>query len=731
MVGLQSPAQATYWLIQGRILFPIIHLLGAACFAYIVAKRLAPLLRAERDLRFDRPPARLAKVAQFWLGQWKQPRYLLAGVLHIFLFAGFLVLLVRSFSLVMLGTSQHFVMPGFSGRVGDVYRVLKDYAATLVFLSVAIAAIRRAVFKPSRYAVPARYGKDHTAEAVFILALIATLMVSESLFAASQAVAQAPPGQSAEVFPALSLPWMLKIALLSASPPLLRNLHLGSYLVHELTFFAFLCFLPLGKHFHVLTSFFNVYFAKLDRGILKPVKWGVSDEQLDQVKSFGVKTFEDFTWKHMLDFYSCADCGRCSDNCPANAVGRPLSPRFLTIKARDYSFQHYPMFGTSNHGQPLIGKLYSADEIWSCTTCGACEEECPLLVEYIDKIVDLRRGMIDDGNVPQTLQKPLKALESRGNPYGKMEKKKADWAKAKEFQQTCDVKILNGKSAADTLYFVDSVTSYDHRMQSIGRATARILDHVGENFGILGGAERDSGHEVRRFGEETLFMALRDHNLEAIQASGVKKIVTADPHAYNALKHDYKDVPPVEHISEVIANQVKGGKIKFNPVENKDAVYTYHDPCYLGRHNQVYDDPRDVLDAIPGLKRVEMKRSRDRSFCCGGGGLMLFYEPKEEQPMGVKRVQMASEAGANVIVTACPFCMVNIEDAIKVAGLEGKMTAIDLAELVDKQIAREVEGGPNGRPKDLISCHPERSEGSAVLAGRVSTADSSSLRSSE
>jgi len=223
----------------------------------------------------------------------------------------------------------------------------------------------------------------------------------------------------------------------------------------------------------------------------------------------------------------------------------------------------------------------------------------------------------------------------------------------------------------------------------IGRATAKILDHVGANFGILGAAEKDSGHEVRRFGEETLFMALRDHNADAIKASGVQRIVTADPHAYNALKHDYKDVPPVEHISQVIAREVKTGKIKLNPVEGENNVYTYHDPCYLGRHNQVYDDPRDVLDAIPGLKRVEMSRSRDRSFCCGGGGLMLFYEPKEDQRMGVKRVQMAAAVGANVIVTACPFCMVNIEDAIKVAGLEGKMTAIDLAELVDKQMVRE------------------------------------------
>jgi Fe-S oxidoreductase len=348
------------------------------------------------------------------------------------------------------------------------------------------------------------------------------------------------------------------------------------------------------------------------------------------------------------------------------------------------------MFGSPNNGAPLVGDLYSEDELWSCTTCGACEEECPLLIESIDKIVDLRRGMVDGGNVPQSLQKPLKALESRGNPYGKMEKKRAEWANVPEFQQICRVKTLDKSNGVDTLFFVDSITSYDDRMQSIGRATAKILDHLGTSFGILGAKEKDSGHEVRRFGEELLFAALRDHNVEAIKACGVRRIVTADPHAYNALRRDYKNMPPVEHISQVMAREVMTGKIKFRAVENKNDVYAYHDPCYLGRHNQIYDQPRAVLDAIPDLKRVEMSRSRDRSFCCGGGGLMLFYEPKEEQRIGVKRVEMAAEAGANVIVTACPFCLVNIEDAIKVAGLEGKMTAIDLAELVDQHIAREV-----------------------------------------
>jgi len=689
MESIQLAAQVTPWLASGRTLFLIIHFLGITCFGYIVAMRLVPLLRAERDFRFDRPLDRLGKVLKFGLAQWKHPRYRTAGILHIFIFAGFICLVMRAFYVLIVGVSENFVMPGLSGQAGHIYNIITDYAATVVFLCMIFAIVRRLAFKPARYAVPEKFGKAHTADAVFLLALIAILMLADSLFAAARAAGPIEQGQAVELLATWSLPWMLKGLLSSSSLSTLRDFYFGAYLLHEVTFYFLLCYRPFGIQFHVETSLFNLYFAKLERGTVKPVKYGVSEEQLAQAKSIGVKTFEDFTWKHMLDFYTCADCGRCSDNCPANAVGRPLSPRFITIKARDYAFQHYPMFGKPTNHQPLIGNLYSEDEIWSCTTCGACEEECPLLVEYIDKIVDLRRGMIDDGNVPQSLQKPLKALESRGNPYGKMEKKRADWTNAKDFRQSCPVKTLDGKNHADTLYFVDSVTSYDDRIQSIGRATAKILDHVGDNFGILGAAEKDSGHEVRRFGEETLFMALRDHNVDAIKASGVKRIVTADPHTYNALKHDYTDVPPVEHISQVIAREVKSGKITFKPVENRDSVYTYHDPCYLGRHNQVYDDPRNVLDAIPGLKRVEMSRSRDRSFCCGGGGLMLFYEPKEEQRMGVKRVQMAAEAGANVIVTACPFCMVNIEDAIKVAGLEGKMTAIDLAELAEKQIVRE------------------------------------------
>jgi Fe-S oxidoreductase len=465
----------------------------------------------------------------------------------------------------------------------------------------------------------------------------------------------------------------------------LQNIHLGSYFIHDLTFFFFLCFLPMGKHFHVITSIFNVFFMRLNKGNIKPVRYDVDESKLDEIESFGVKKLEDFTWKHILDFYSCADCGRCSDQCPANTVGRPLSPRFISIKGRDHSFKKYPLFGEKEKiEETLIGNVYSEDEIWSCTTCGACEQECPIMIEYIDKIVDLRRGMVDEGMVPQSLQKPLSALEKRGNPWGKMEKKRADWTK--DLPKECKVKMIEKGETSETLYFVDSITSYDDRMQNIGKAASKILSAAGIDFGILGSLEKDSGNEVRRFGEEMLFQELKSSNTEEIVNSGVKYIVTSDPHAFNALKNDYKGLPPVEHISQTIVKSVKSGKIKLKGVEDGTKIYTYHDPCYLGRHNELYEDPRAAIDAIPGIKRVDMEKCRDRSFCCGGGGLMLFYEPEEEQRMGVLRVEMAKNAGANVIVTACPFCLVNIEDAIKVSGLEGKMEAIDLAELIEKHI---------------------------------------------
>jgi Fe-S oxidoreductase len=672
--------------IPGYILSLIIAAIGVGFFTYIMIRRIAPLLRSAPDYRTGNLAERIKQVIVIWLAQYRHPRYMLAGVLHIVIFSGFLILSIRTLALVFVGFSDGFEIPGFSGALGHAYYLIKDYAATFVLIACIIAAVRRGIFRPKRYAPHKNYGTDHTGEAVFVLMVISTLMLSESLFEAAGAAYNFNHTGHNEIFPPLTLTWMFKGLFLGLSFKTLQFIHVLMYFVHDIAFFFFLCFLPLGKHFHVITSIFNVFFMKLKKGKIKPVKYGVSDEELDDLESFGVKKLEDFTWKHMLDFYSCADCGRCSDQCPANTTGRPLSPRFITIKARDLMFKNYPLLGKKVESEPLVGTIYSEDEIWSCTTCGACEEECPLGIEYIDKIVDLRRGMVEEGMVPQSLQKPLSALGKRGNPYGKMEKKRADWAAEKEFKEECEVKILDMKKTAEVLYFVDSITSYDENIQQIARRTSKILTKAGVDFGILGKAEKDSGNEVLRFGEELLFQELRDQNIEAIEKCGAKKIVTADPHAYNTLKNEYPDLPPVQHISQFVAEKVKSGALSLGDAKNPEKVYTYHDPCYLGRHNGVYNDPRQVLDAINGLNRVEMQKSRDRSFCCSGGGLMLFYEPEEEVRMGVLRVNMAAEAGANVIVTACPFCLVNIEDAIKVAGKEGEIEAFDFTTLVEEHL---------------------------------------------
>ena len=683
--ALISPASATILGIPAYIIYVLIPLIGVGTFAYIIFRRLTPLLRAAPDDRFNRIPERIRSVIKIWLGQWRHPRYMLAGVVHIFLFAGFLIVGARSTQLIFIGFVDGFQLPGFSGSFGVFYNVLKDYAATWILIAVAIAAVRRAIFKPARYAVPAKYGKDHTWEALMVLGLIATLVITESLFEAGLVAAQVQKGLHAEFTAPLTLVWFFKHLLSNASLSVLQGVHSFTYFIHEISFFFFLCFLPMGKHFHVIVSIFNVFFMRLDRGNVKPVRYGIDDDKLDDLDSFGVKVYEDFTWKHMLDFYTCADCGRCSDHCPANAVGRPLSPRFISIKGRDYAFKHYPWIG-SNGGEPkpLIGDIYSEDEIWSCTTCGACEQECPLGIEYIDKMVDLRRGMVDEGMVPQSLQKPLSALEKRGNPWGKMEKKRADWTK--DLAEEVPVKVLEKGKTAETLYFVDRISSFDDRMQEIARATARILNAADIDFGILGKDEKDSGNEVLRFGEEMLYQDLKQQNTEAILASGVRNIVTADPHAYNALKNDYKGLPEVKHISQVVAQKIAAGELELKTCQDLDKVYVYHDPCYLGRHNGVYEAPRQAMDAINGLTRVELEKSRDRSFCCGGGGLMLFFEPEEETRMGVLRVNMAAEAGANVIVSACPFCLVNIQDAIKVAGKEGQMEALDFTELIEQHL---------------------------------------------
>jgi Fe-S oxidoreductase len=701
-----APAEQIYLGLPGPALQLVLLLLSLSAFAYILWKRIGLLRLAAPDPRLDRGLTRLRELLVVGFGQSRQPRYPVAGSLHILIFAGFLILSVRSFTLLGEGFQE-----GFS-EIGAGYATVKDVTALIVLLACAVAAVRRLVFRPARYRD--RYARvSHSHEAYVILGLIALLMVADALYEGSEMAlaAQAGNGAGAPMSAASSsgggfLPLASAAAWLlgGGSAAALEVLHLSGFWVHNVALLFFLCYLPVSKHFHVITALPNVFLSNLGAGgRVKPPRHDQPD--LDELEELGVAKLEDFTWKHILDFYSCTDCGRCSDHCPAYFTGTPLSPRMISIKCRDEAYAHFPIFGKASAAEAraeLVGDTIADEELWACTTCGACEEACPVLIEYVDKIVDMRRFLVDEGRVPPSLQKPMSDLEKRGNPYGKPSRKRADWilngnnaengadggGDASDDESdggSCGVRRLAPGERAELLFFTDSCVAFDPRIQATARAFGRVLAAAGDDVGTLGADEVDSGHEARRMGEEGLFEALREQNMDALKERSFERVVTTDPHAFNALKHDYELEQPVQHHSQVLAELIRNDRLSFRSTDD-DRVYTFHDPCYLGRHNGEYDAPREVLDGL-GVRTVEMERNGNRSFCCGGGSLYLFYEGESETRMGEARLDMAEKAGAQVVVTACPFCLINLEDALKTTGRDDRMEIIDLAELVERSLA--------------------------------------------
>ena len=634
---------------------------------------------AAADPRGDNIGERLKRLLVVGFGQSRQPRYLVAGVVHIILFAGFLILSFRSLALMIepfaFGTTH----------MGSTYEGIKDWTALLVLLGCLVAAYRRLFVKPARY--HDRFATEsHTSEAVTILGLIALLMVADAIMDGSKLAASQYFTPTEEV---TTFWWSMPLASVASrfmpnDLDSLSTIMRGSFWIHNAALLFFLNLLPMGKHFHVITALPNVFLSNLQpSGKIKPPSYVQSD--FDALETVGVSKLEDFTWKQMLDAYTCVDCGRCSDHCPAYATGTPLSPRMLSIKTRDAAYKHFPIRGAIvpvEERPALVGETITAEELWACTTCGACEESCPVMIEYIDRVVDMRRFLVDDGRLPSSLQKPMAALEKRGNPYGKMARKRGEWIKEVEED---GVRVLAEGDSCDTLFFTDSCAAFDPRVQQTAIAFGNILAQAGVETGTLGKDEVDSGHEARRFGEEGLYLALREQNMEAFEERSFRRIVTSDPHALNSLRHDYELKQPVIHHSQLLAELLQEGKLPLQDLKDQ-RKYTFHDPCYLGRHNGEYDAPRTVLNAIPGIQTVEMDRSRNRSFCCGGGSLNLFQETECEQRMGEQRLEMVVEAGAQVVVTACPFCLVNLEDAAKTLGRENEIEMVDLAELVQRSL---------------------------------------------
>ncbi|MFH0822647.1 MAG: (Fe-S)-binding protein [Pseudomonadota bacterium] len=682
-MNLLEPAELSLAGIPAPYVSLVISVFGVFFFAFLISQRFQLLRKSMPDPRFSEAGARLKHLLVYGVGQARQPRYFLAGVMHMLLFAGFCILSLRSLTLIGMGFVPGFHLPFMGGDLGFAYEVVKDYTVLVVLIVCVAAIVRRAAFEPERFKHPEGY-EGHGAEAYIILGAVSALMITDMIFDGTALSAKSEAG-SFLLFPASyiagTLMWTLKMDTLN-------TLHAGSYWVHIFVFFGLLNYLPLSKHFHVITALPNVYFGKLKGGAVKPVRWGVDDWMA--LEECGVSKLEHFTWKHILDFYSCADCGRCSDNCPAATVGRALSPKMISIKARDYAYKRHPVFGSPpmDDGIEFTGGLITEEEIWACTTCGACEAECPIFIEYIDKIVDMRRYLVEQGRMPPSLQKPMQQIKKKGNAYGGVKTKRAAWTKALE---GVEVKELNKGDSADVLFFVDSCGSFDPRIQEISKSFSRILTAAGTSFGILGKDETDSGNEIRRLGEEGLFEQVSQKNIEAFKERTFNDIVTFDPHAFNTIRNEYPVKFPVTHAAVLLARYLESGAIRLNGEYLAGRTVTYHDPCYLGRHNGIYEEPRAVLRGIPGIKYSEMTRSRSRSFCCSGGGLLIWYENEEEKErMGEVRVRMAVEAGAQVIVTACPFCLINLEDAVKTTGNEGKLEVIDLVELVDRSLEGKI-----------------------------------------
>lgn len=664
------PATTIYAGIPGYAFGWILLITGVGLFTYIIHRRYLLIRNSAPDPRLSDISKRIRDLMLFGFLQKRQPRYPVAGLIHIVIFWGFLVLGFRSVDLVTQGLNLPILEPLMHTGPGRVYNTLKDVFELAVLGACAWALCRRVLVKPKRYE------GSHKVEACMVLGIISFLMITDMLYEGSAMIMFGTDTPSSWL-PAASLGASL---VQNAQHGALKTIYLSTFWLHLVAFFFFLNFLPVGKHFHIITSLPNVFLRNRRGGTIKPARYDTAN--LEDLDTCGVGDFEAFTWKHILDFYSCTECGRCTDNCPAHAAGRPLSPKQLTLDLRDYGYEKVPLFKKTPPASPavMVGDIIDPETVWSCTTCGACEEECPVFNEYIDKIIDMRRHLIETSQNPAGFNKVLQNFEATGNPFGKPPEKREAWLSFVD--DAVPVQILEEGAQTDVLFYVDSYGAYDPQSQMVAAGIAAGLHRAGIDFGILGQREIDTGHQVRRIGEEGLYQFLMEQNMETLSTVTFNRIVTTDPHAFNTLKNDYPDSLSVQHYSEFFAQLVSEGKLQFNaPVSTAD-VYTYHDPCYLGRHNGIYSAPRRLLKSIPGLQLVEMKQSRDRSFCCGGGDIILWHEIEtEKQRPAEMRVHMARAAGATVMVTACPFCFIHFEDAIKNIGLENEMKVVDLMHL--------------------------------------------------
>jgi Fe-S oxidoreductase len=685
------------------IAFLIVTAYAISLFVYVVKTRLE-FIKLGKKVEFDnRTKERLDKIWVNVFGQKKLMKDKKSGIIHVMFFYGFILVQFGAIDFIWKG-----LKPGSHLPLGPLYpgfTFFQEIVTLMILVAVVWAFHRRYMEKLVRL----KRGFKNGLVLLFIGGLMLSVLVGNGMGIIWH-------GHEATWTEPIASVIALVLGGIGETASIV--IFYIAWWIHLLFLLAFLVYVPQSKHAHLIAGPANVFFNRLDNpGKLKKI-----DFEDETQESFGVGKIEDFTQHQLIDLYACVECGRCTNMCPATGTGKMLSPMDLIVKLRDHLTNHgasvtqkqpwVPTFAFSGtkgnqialaaagagsaesaaalaYSPSLIGEVITEEEIWACTTCRNCEDQCPVMNEHVDKIIDLRRYLVlTEGKMDADAQRAMTNIERQGNPWGLNRKEREDWREAREDVFVPTVKEMNKAGEEfEYLFWVGSMGSYDNRSQKIALSFAKLLNEAGVKFAILGNKEKNSGDTPRRLGNEFLFQELATKNIEEFEKAEVKKIVTIDPHAYNIFKNEYPDfglTAEVYHHTEVLAKLVEEGRLV--PQHPVNETITFHDSCYLGRYNEVYDPPREILKSIPGVKLVEMERNRETGMCCGAGGGLMWMEEHTGNRINVTRTEQALAVNPSVISSGCPYCLTMLSDGTKAKEVEEQISTYDVAEILEKSV---------------------------------------------
>ena len=644
--------------------------------------------------RFKNIPKRLKAELVEVVGQKKLLQWTVPGIAHAMTFWGFTLLLFTILEAYGCLFQRNFHVPliGHTAALG----FLEDFFAVAVLLALIVFTAIRIKNSPKRENRRSRFFGSHTTAAWLVLGMIALVIISLLGYRAAQVnTGNFPYGWWA--FASHGIANLLR-PLGTGVNSVLETVLL---LINIAVITSFLVFVSYSKHLHIFLAPINVATSRRPRALgalASTPDMSMEDVGEDDEVVFGAGRIEDFSWKQLLDMATCTECGRCQSQCPAWNTDKPLSPKLVIMDLRDNMFASADRIMKQNGAagvevESLVPSVIDPDVLWSCTTCGACVEECPVDIEHIDTILDMRRyEVLMESRFPTEAGLMLRNIENQGDPWGLGAAKRLDWTQSLDFE----VPVVTDTIPDDIeyLYWVGCASALDERARKGAQATARMLRRAGVSFAVLGPKESCTGDPARRLGNEYLFQEQAKLNIETLNNAGAKKVIASCPHCFNTLSNEYPALGgnfEVIHHSQLLEHLVTAGKL--TPGNGYSGTVTYHDPCYLGRHNRVFDEPRTVIDAIPGAKNVEMKRCREKGFCCGAGGARMWLEENIGKRINMERTEEALGTGADVVSTACPYCMIMLDDAVKAHQKEDDVRVLDLSQLVEESLGEPATVG--------------------------------------